>query len=131
MPCPFHLCLAVCKNVGYTTVEHDFCTTCYERPPVLRDRFCWAEGVVAQNRFYCNGNVGRYCQTFELGEFTALSLLCVILCNQNIDILAGLPDFARDHCSIIISISAFYFYKIYFNLFSLEIVAFPRLLMNC
>ena len=25
----------------YTSVEHDFCTTCYERPPVLRDRFCW------------------------------------------------------------------------------------------
>ena len=23
----------------YTIVEHDFCTTCYERPPVLRDRF--------------------------------------------------------------------------------------------
>ena len=21
--------------------------------PVLRDRFCWAEGVVAQDRFYC------------------------------------------------------------------------------
>ena len=38
----------------YTTAEHDFCTTCYERPPVLRDRFCWAEGVVAQDRFYCN-----------------------------------------------------------------------------
>ncbi len=41
------------NNVGYTTVEHDFCTTCYERPPVLRDRFCWAEAwVVAQDRFY-------------------------------------------------------------------------------
>ena len=36
-----------------TTVERNFCTTCYERPPVLRDRFCWAEGVVAQYRFYC------------------------------------------------------------------------------
>ena len=34
-------------------VEMFFCTTCYERPPVLRDRFCWAEGVVAQDRFYC------------------------------------------------------------------------------
>ena len=41
------------NNVGYTTVENDLCTTCYERPPVLRDRFCWAEGVVAQDRFYC------------------------------------------------------------------------------
>ena len=30
----------------------DVCTTCYERPPVLRDRICWAEGVVAQYRFY-------------------------------------------------------------------------------
>ena len=38
----------------YTRVEHDFCMTCYERPPVLRDRFCWAEGVVAQDKFYCN-----------------------------------------------------------------------------
>ena len=46
-------------------------------------------------------------------------------------LLAALPGFARDHCSIIISISAFYFWKIYFNLFSLEIVAFPRLLMKC
>ena len=39
---------------NYKTTEHDFCTICYERPPVLRDRFCWAEGVVAQDRFYCN-----------------------------------------------------------------------------
>ena len=31
-----------------------------------------------------------------------------------------------DHCSIIISISAFYFWKINFNLFSLEILAFPK-----
>ena len=43
--------MAVCKNVQ--NVEHDFGTTCYERPPVLRDRFCWAEGVVTQDRFYC------------------------------------------------------------------------------
>ena len=28
----------------------DVCTMCYERP--LRDRFCWAEGVVYQDRFY-------------------------------------------------------------------------------
>ena len=45
-------------------------------------------------------------------------------------LLAGLPGFARDSCSKIISISAFYFYKIYFNLFSLNIMAFPRLLMK-
>ena len=38
----------------YTSVEHDLCPTCYERPPVLSDRFWWAEGVVAQDRFYCN-----------------------------------------------------------------------------
>ena len=50
---------------------------------------------------------------------------------KNIILLAGLPGFARDHCSIIISISPFYFQKNYFNLFSLEIVAFPRLLMKC
>ena len=37
----------------YTSVELDFCPTCYERPPVLSDRFCWAEVVVAQDRFYC------------------------------------------------------------------------------
>ena len=42
----------------YTKVEHDFCTTCYERPPVLRDRFCRAEGVVAQDRFYCTYETG-------------------------------------------------------------------------
>ena len=41
----------MCKM--YTSVEHDFCTTCYERPPVLRDRFCWAEGVVAQAKRFC------------------------------------------------------------------------------
>ena len=39
--------------VKYTSVEHAFCPTCYERPPVLSDHFCWAEGVVAQDRFYC------------------------------------------------------------------------------
>ena len=47
-----------------TTVEHDFCTTCYERPPVLSDRFCWAEWVVAQDRFYCIYIQGVY--TFKL-----------------------------------------------------------------
>ena len=35
-------CLVVCKM--YTTVEHDFCTTCYERPPVLRDGFAGQKG---------------------------------------------------------------------------------------
>ena len=44
--------------------------------------------------------------------------------------LAGLPGFARDSSSKIIYISAFYFYNIYFNLFSLNIMAFPRLLMK-
>ena len=33
------------------------------------------------------------------------------------DILAGLPGFARDNFSIIISICAFHFYIIYFNFF--------------
>ena len=43
----------VFQPVKYTSVEHDFFPTCYERPPVLSDHFCWAEGVVAQDRFYC------------------------------------------------------------------------------
>ena len=47
------LCVKMYSTQRYTTVQHDCCTTCYERPPVLRDRFCWAEGVVAQVRFYC------------------------------------------------------------------------------
>ena len=54
--CPSHLLklLPAWTSVKmWTTVERDFCTTCYERPPVLSDRFCWAEGVVAQDRFYC------------------------------------------------------------------------------
>ena len=34
-----------------------------------------------------------------------------------IDILAGLPGFARDCCSIILSICAFHFYIIYFHFF--------------
>ena len=29
----------------YTTVEHDFRTTCYERPPVFRDRFLSISGI--------------------------------------------------------------------------------------
>ena len=45
-------------------------------------------------------------------------------------LLAGLPGFARDSYSTIISISAFYFYNIYFNLFSLNIMAFPRRFMK-
>ena len=39
VPCPSHLLklLPGCTSVKMlTTVEHDFCTTCYERPPVLR-----------------------------------------------------------------------------------------------
>ena len=50
---PVSLTAWLCEKM-YTSVEHDFCTTCYERPPVLSDRFCWAEGVVAQDRFYCS-----------------------------------------------------------------------------
>ena len=54
VPCLSHLLKVMAVSVKmYTTVEHDFCMTCYERPPVLRDRFCGAEGVVAQDRFYC------------------------------------------------------------------------------
>ena len=53
---PLSLTAWLCLNM-YTSVEHDFCTTCYERPPVLSDRFCWAEGVVAQDRFYCISNI--------------------------------------------------------------------------
>ena len=34
--------------------------------------------------------------------------------------LAGLPGFARDSCSIIMSICAFHFYIIYFNFFSAD-----------
>ena len=41
----------------YTWVEYDF-RTCYKykRPSVLRDRFCWTEEVVSQDRFYCIAN---------------------------------------------------------------------------
>ena len=54
-----------------------------------------------------------------------------ICLHADIIILAGLPGFDRDHCSIIIYISAIYFFLNYFKLFYLEIVAFPRLLMKC
>ena len=37
-----------------------------------------------------------------------------------IDGLAGLPGFARDSCSIIMSICAFHFYIIYFHFFSAD-----------
>ena len=56
---PVSLTAWLCVKM-YTSVEHDFCTTCNERPPVLRDRFCWAERVVAQDRFYC---ILKYLQT--------------------------------------------------------------------
>ena len=35
-------------------------------------------------------------------------------------LLAGLPGFARDSCSIIMSICAFHFYIIYFQFFSAD-----------
>ena len=35
-------------------------------------------------------------------------------------VLAGLPGFARDSCSIIMSICAFHFYIIYFHFFSAD-----------
>ena len=38
----------------------------------------------------------------------------------HIVILAGLPGFARDSCSIIMSICAFHFYIIYFLFFSAD-----------
>ena len=34
----------------YTWVEYDLCT-CYERPPVLREHFRWAEEVVSPDRW--------------------------------------------------------------------------------
>ena len=49
---PVSLTAWLCVKL-YTSVEHDLCPTCYERPPVLSDHFWWAEGVVAQDRFYC------------------------------------------------------------------------------
>ena len=57
---PVSLTAWLCVKM-YTSVEHDLCPTCYERPPVLSDRFWWAEGVVAQDRFYCmvNGKLDR------------------------------------------------------------------------
>ena len=39
---------------------------------------------------------------------------------QFIGLLAGLPGFARDSCSIIMSICAFHFYIIYFHFFSAD-----------
>ena len=53
---PVSLTAWLCVKM-YTSVEHDLCPTCYERPPVLSDRFWWAEGVVAQDRFYCISNM--------------------------------------------------------------------------
>ena len=35
-------------------------------------------------------------------------------------VLAGLPGFARDSCSVIMSICAFHFYIIYFHFFSAD-----------
>ena len=49
---PVSLTAWLCVKI-YTSAEHDLCPTCYERPPVLSDRFWWAERVVAQDRFYC------------------------------------------------------------------------------
>ena len=43
----------------YTWVEYDF-RTCYERPSVWRDRFCWAEEVVSQDRLSCIHLVSSY-----------------------------------------------------------------------
>ena len=89
----------------YTTVEHDFGTTCYEGAPVLRDRFCWAEGVVAQDRFYCNSifsdravftfpavanmpatliwprqSIGRSCQSSEMATLLNSFVFKIFVC---------------------------------------------------
>ena len=62
----------MCQNVHIgQAVEHDLCTTCYERPPVLSDRFSWAEGVVAQDRFYCIDN--RLCCSVAVRELREAS----------------------------------------------------------
>ena len=45
--------------------------------------------------------------------------VCVCVCVY-IHVLAGLPGFARDSCSIIMSICAFHFYIIYFHFFSAD-----------
>ena len=40
--------------------------------------------------------------------------------HSSYDVLAGLPGFARDSCSIIMYICAFHFYIIYFHFFSAD-----------
>ena len=71
--------LTVCKNV-HIGIEHDFCTNCYERPPVLSDHFCWAEGVVAQDRFYCTLINLTKSRTKTHGEHGSRSYLKSMLC---------------------------------------------------
>ena len=55
-------------------------------------------------------------------NFTHLLGMCLFL-ERKISlhsVLAGLPGFARDSCSIIMSICAFHFYIIYFHFFSAD-----------
>jgi len=52
-----HACLPACIYYTHMCVHiHNcsdmiLCATCHKRPPVLSDCFCWAGGVVAENRF--------------------------------------------------------------------------------
>ena len=48
-------------------------------------------------------------QYFETGRIYNIQYIIYMIMNLYYTILAGLPGFARDSCSKIISISAFYF----------------------
>ena len=41
-----HMCVHI-----HNCSDMILCATCHKRPPVLSDCFCWAGGVVAENRF--------------------------------------------------------------------------------
>ena len=72
-------------------------------------------------KYYLVNNMHEECLFIQVRYNTAIPPVHVIPTLQTcrivyyILLLAGLPGFARDSCSIIMSICAFHFYIIYFN----------------
>ena len=68
---------------------------------------------------YTNLLSSRYYKHYDYNFYAAVnSILCsIISVTYSYIKLAGLPGFARDSCSIIMSICAFHFYIIYFSFF--------------
>ena len=91
------------------SVQLILCDLCHERPlvrPVMRDHlswrddFCWAEGVVSQDRFYCSLHHSKF-KKINLGRHKIKACKDTSYCtfHQSIIHLQCFPTFSLQLCN--------------------------------